>query len=151
MGPLISAGHLQAVSGFLDGVDVAFTGQAPSGAGYWLAPSVVLPKTPHDRIVTEEVFGPVVTVQRFRDEAEAIAMANDSHYGLSGSIWTRDIGRGLRAARGVETGALSVNSHSAVRYSTPFGGFKRSGIGRELGPHAMDSFTETKNVFIATD
>ncbi|MCU4296187.1 aldehyde dehydrogenase [Brevibacterium permense] len=151
MGPLISAGHLQTVAGFLEGVDVAFTGQAPSGTGYWLAPSVVLPKTPYDRIVTEEIFGPVVTVQRFRDEAEAIAMANDSHYGLSGSIWSRDIGRGLRAARGVETGALSVNSHSAVRYSTPFGGFKRSGIGRELGPHAMDSFTETKNVFIATD
>ncbi|WP_432790949.1 aldehyde dehydrogenase family protein [Brevibacterium sp. K11IcPPYGO002] len=151
MGPLISAGHLLMVSEFLDGVDIAFTGQAPSGAGYWLAPSVVLPKTPHDRIVTEEIFGPVVTVQRFRDEAEAITMANDSHYGLSGSIWTRDIGRGLRAARGVETGALSVNSHSAVRYSTPFGGFKRSGIGRELGPHAMDSFTETKSVFIATD
>lgn len=151
MGPLISAGHLETVSSFLDGVDIAFTGNAPTGAGHWLKPSVVLPKSPQDRIVTEEVFGPVVTVQRFRDESEAIAMANDSHYGLSGSIWTRDIGRGLRAAGGVETGALSVNSHSAVRYSTPFGGFKRSGIGRELGPHAMDSFTETKNVFIATD
>lgn len=151
MGPLISAGHLASVRSFLDGVDVAFTGDAPSGAGYWLAPSVVLPKSPQDRIVTEEVFGPVVTVQRFREESEAIAMANDSQYGLSGSIWTRDIGRGLRAARGVESGALSVNSHAAVRYSTPFGGFKRSGIGRELGPHAMDSFTEMKNVFIATD
>lgn len=150
MGPLISASHLQTVSTFLEGVDVAFTGDVPTGAGFWLAPSVVLPKTAQDRIVTEEVFGPVVTVQRFRDEAEAIAMANDSHYGLSGSIWTRDISRGLRAARAVESGALSVNSHSAVRYSTPFGGFKRSGIGRELGPRAMDAFTETKNVFIAT-
>lgn len=151
MGPLISAGHRESVASFLEGVDIAFSGGAPSGTGYWLAPSVVLPKSAQDRIVTDEVFGPVVTVQRFRDEAEAIAMANDSHYGLSGSIWTRDIGRGLRAARGVDTGALSVNSHSAVRYSTPFGGFKRSGIGRELGPHAMDSFTETKNVFIAAD
>ncbi len=151
MGPLISAGHRENVAGFLDGVDVAFRGQAPAGAGFWLAPTVVLPRTPHDRIVTDEVFGPVVTVQRFSTEAEAIAMANDSVYGLSGSIWTRDIGRGLRVTRGVESGALSVNSHSAVRYNTPFGGFKRSGIGRELGPHAMDSFTETKNVFISTD
>lgn len=151
MGPLISAGHLDKVSSFLDGVDIAFAGNAPTGPGFWMKPNVVLPKSRCDRIVTEEVFGPIVTVQRFRDEAEAIAMANDSIYGLSGSIWTRDIGRGLRLVRGVDSGALSVNSHSAVRYSTPFGGFKRSGIGRELGPNALDSFTEMKNVFIATD
>ncbi|HME66151.1 MAG TPA: aldehyde dehydrogenase family protein, partial [Streptosporangiaceae bacterium] len=104
-----------------------------------------------DRAVTEEVFGPVVTIQSFTDEADAIAMANDTPYGLSGSIWTQDVGRALRVARGVETGNLSVNSHSSVRYWTPFGGFKQSGLGRELGPDAPDAFTETKNVFISTE
>ena len=87
----------------------------------------------------------------FEDEADAIRMANDSEYGLSGSIWTRDIGRGIRVARGIETGNLSVNSHSSVRYWTPFGGYKKSGLGRELGPDAVDAFTETKNVFISTE
>jgi acyl-CoA reductase-like NAD-dependent aldehyde dehydrogenase len=97
------------------------------------------------------VFGPVVAVLPFEDEAEAVAMANDTAYGLSGSIWTRDVGRALRVARGVQAGNLSVNSHSSVRYSTPFGGFKQSGLGRELGPDALDAFTEVKNVFIATE
>ena len=151
MGPLVSKAHLETVSGFLDGADVAFRGAAPDGPGYWFAPTVVLPRTRADRVVTEEIFGPVVSVLPFDDEADAIALANDSIYGLSGSIFTRDIGRGIRVARAVESGNLSVNSHSSVRYSTPFGGFKQSGLGRELGPDAANAFTETKNVFISTE
>ncbi|MDF1479226.1 aldehyde dehydrogenase family protein [Leifsonia sp. H3M29-4] len=151
MGPLVSKAHFESVSGYLDGANVAFRGTAPEGAGYWFAPTVLLPGSRTDRTVTEEIFGPVVSVLPFDDEADAIALANDSIYGLSGSIWTRDVGRAIRVARGVESGNLSVNSHSSVRYSTPFGGFKQSGLGRELGPDAATAFTETKNVFIATD
>jgi acyl-CoA reductase-like NAD-dependent aldehyde dehydrogenase len=153
MGPLISAKQREAVSAYVEGdsVDVAFRGSSPDGPGYWYPPTVVLPKSTGDRIWQEEVFGPVVSVLAFTDEADAIAKANDTAYGLSGSIWTRDLGRALRVSRAVEAGNLSVNSHSSVRYSTPFGGFKQSGIGRELGPDALDSFTETKNVFYAND
>ena len=121
------------------------------GPGYWYPPTVVLPRSTADPVWREEVFGPVVAVLPFDDEAEAVALANDTEYGLSGSIWTRDLGRALRVARAVESGNLSVNSNSSVRYSTPFGGFKRSGLGRELGPDALDSFTEVKNVFFADD
>ena len=131
-------------------VEVAFRGSAPAGAGFWYPPTVVLPRGVDDPVWREEIFGPVVAVLPFDDEADAVTMANDTAYGLSGSIWTRDVGRAIRVARGVEAGNLSVNSHSSVRYSTPFGGFKQSGIGRELGPDALDSFTEVKNVFIAT-
>ena len=152
MGPLISAAHREHVASYVpDGAPVALRGTAPDGPGWWYPPTVLAPVSTTDRAWTEEIFGPVVTVSAFEDEAEAIRMANDSPYGLSGSIWTRDVGRAIRVARGVETGNLSVNSHSSVRYWTPFGGFKQSGLGRELGPDALDSFTDIKNVFIATE
>ncbi len=152
MGPLISAEHRERVAGFVDAAaTVAYTGTNPSGPGFWYPPTVVLPGSASDPIATEEIFGPVVAVLPFEDEAEAITLANATDYGLSGSIWTRDVGRALRVSRGVEAGNLSVNSHASVRYWTPFGGFKQSGLGRELGPDAARAFTETKNVFIATD
>jgi acyl-CoA reductase-like NAD-dependent aldehyde dehydrogenase len=149
MGPLVSKGHLDSVSSYVpDDAPVAFRGSAPSGPGYWFPPTVLTPSRT-DRTVTEEIFGPVVTVLPFEDEADAIALANDSEYGLSGSIWTDNLSRAMRVSRAVESGNLSVNSHSSVRYSTPFGGFKQSGLGRELGPDAPLHFTETKNVFFA--
>jgi acyl-CoA reductase-like NAD-dependent aldehyde dehydrogenase len=155
MGPLISAGQRDRVRSYVEGspeqVEVAFRGEAPAGEGFWYPATVVLPRSTRDRVWREEVFGPVVAVLPFEDEADAIAKANDTEYGLSGSIWTRDVGRALRVCRGVQAGNLSVNSHSSVRYSAPFGGFKQSGVGRELGPDALDAFTDVKNVFIATD
>jgi acyl-CoA reductase-like NAD-dependent aldehyde dehydrogenase len=151
MGPLISAGQLSTVSSFVpDGAPVAFRGSAPDGPGYWFPPTVLCPVAPDDRAVREEIFGPVAVVIPFKDEDEAIRLANDTIYGLSGSIWTRDGGRALRVARAVEAGNLSLNSNSSVRVTTPFGGFKQSGYGRELGPHALDAYTEVKTVFYAT-
>ncbi|MDF2581789.1 MAG: aldehyde dehydrogenase [Mycobacterium sp.] len=149
MGPLVSRKHWESVRGYVpDDAPVAFRGSAPSGPGFWFPPTVLTPQRT-DRTVTDEIFGPVVTVLPFEDEADAIALANDTSYGLSGSIWTENVSRALRVSRAVEAGNLSVNSHSSVRYSTPFGGFKQSGLGRELGPDAPLHFTETKNVFIA--
>ncbi|MCX6480278.1 MAG: aldehyde dehydrogenase family protein, partial [Mycobacterium sp.] len=149
MGPLVSRTHFESVAAYVpDGAPVAFRGHAPSGPGYWFPPTVLIPDR-GDRTVTEEIFGPVVAVLPFDDEADAIALANATDYGLSGSIWTENLSRALRVSRAVESGNLSVNSHSSVRYSTPFGGFKRSGLGRELGPDAPEHFTETKNVFFA--
>jgi acyl-CoA reductase-like NAD-dependent aldehyde dehydrogenase len=152
MGPLVAKAHHDKVASYVpDDSQVAFRGSAPGGPGFWFPPTVLLPGSRTDRVVTDEIFGPVVSVLPFDDEADAIALANDSIYGLSGSVWTRDIGRALRVSRAIESGNLSVNSNSSVRYSTPFGGFKQSGLGRELGPDAATAFTETKNVFISTD
>ncbi|MEV0126998.1 aldehyde dehydrogenase family protein [Dactylosporangium sp. NPDC050688] len=149
MGPLISEGQLASVRSYVQ--DVAFTGSAPDGPGYWMAPTVIEASSVQDRHWREEIFGPVLSVLRFDDEADAIRLANDTEYGLSGSIWTGDLGRGIRVARGVEAGNLSVNSNSSVRYWTPFGGVKQSGLGRELGPDALAAFSEVKNVFFSTE
>jgi betaine-aldehyde dehydrogenase len=149
MGPLISARQKESVGGYLESAQIAFTGSVPDAAGFWMPPTVVLADDPAARIWREEIFGPVVAVMPFDDEAEAVRLANDTELGLSGSIYTRDLGRALRVSRGVEAGNLSVNSHSSVRYWTPFGGFKQSGLGRELGPDAPNAFTEEKNVFFA--
>ena len=149
MGPLVSRPHFETVASYVpDDAPVAFRGSAPTGPGYWFPPTVLTPQRA-DRSVTEEIFGPVVTVLPFEDEADGIALANDTPYGLSGSIWTDNLSRAMRVSRAVESGNLSVNSHSSVRYNTPFGGFKQSGLGRELGPDAPLAFTETKNVFFA--
>jgi acyl-CoA reductase-like NAD-dependent aldehyde dehydrogenase len=181
MGPLISAAQREAVASFVEGggaaagggahgasgtggtpgasgtgggadaPQVAFRGSAPDGPGYWFAPTVLCPVDPSARAAREEIFGPIACVIPFDDEADAVALANDTIYGLSGSIWTRDGARALRVARAIETGVLSINSNTSVRVSTPFGGFKQSGIGRELGPHALEHYSELKTVYYATE
>jgi betaine-aldehyde dehydrogenase len=152
MGPLISAGQREQVAGYVNGdAPVAIRGSAPEGPGYWFPPTVLCPVRNDDRAAVEEIFGPVAAVIPFRDEEEAVRLANDTIYGLSGSVWTRNGAKALRVARAIETGVVSVNSNTSVRVSTPFGGFKQSGVGRELGPDALDAYTEVKNVFYATD
>jgi acyl-CoA reductase-like NAD-dependent aldehyde dehydrogenase len=151
MGPLISKAHLERVSKMVDGVKVAIQGSAPSGAGYWFAPLVLEPEYASHNVVQEEIFGPVTAVVPFGSEAEAVELANSTVYGLSGSIWTRDGAAALRMARGIESGVLSVNSNSSVRYTTPFGGMKQSGYGRELGARALEAYSEEKTVFIRTE
>jgi acyl-CoA reductase-like NAD-dependent aldehyde dehydrogenase len=151
MGPLISADQRATVASYLDdGSPVAFRGTSPEGPGYWFPPTVLCPVSNDDRVAREEVFGPVAAVIPFDDEAEAVRVANDTIYGLSGSIWTRDGAKALRVARAIDTGTLSINSNTSVRVTTPFGGFKQSGLGRELGPHALEHYTELKNVYVAT-
>ncbi|MGK5543685.1 aldehyde dehydrogenase family protein [Streptomyces sp. URMC 127] len=151
MGPLISAAQRERVRSYVpESAPAAIRGEAPAGKGFWY-PATVLEGRPEDRAAVEEIFGPVAVVIPFEDEAEAVRIANATDYGLSGSIWTRDVSRALRVSRAVAAGNLSVNSHSSVRYATPFGGFKGSGLGRELGPDALAAFTETKNVFVAVD
>jgi len=152
MGPLISEDQRQTVASFVDDdAPVAIRGRVPDGPGYWYPPTVLAPVSNSDRAAREEIFGPVACVIPFGDEREAIETANDTIYGLSGSIWTRDGARALRVARAIESGVLSINSNTSVRVSTPFGGFKQSGFGRELGPDAMDHYSEEKNVFFATE
>ncbi|MFE5667347.1 aldehyde dehydrogenase family protein [Streptomyces niveus] len=151
MGPLISRVQLERVRGYVPEDRAAVRGSAPDGPGFWFPPTVLTGVAADDPAVTEEIFGPVAAVLPFDDEEDAIRLANDTAYGLSGSLWTRDIGRALRVSRAVAAGNLSVNSHSSVRYSTPFGGYKQSGVGRELGPDALTAFTETKNIFISTE
>jgi betaine-aldehyde dehydrogenase len=151
MGPLISADQRRKVASYLeDGLPIAVQGDAPEGPGYWFPPTVLAPVSNDDRAAREEIFGPIAAVIPFENEADAIRIANDTVYGLSGSIWTQNGAKALRVARGLETGTISINSNTSVRVSTPFGGFKQSGVGRELGPHALEHYTELKNVFMST-
>jgi acyl-CoA reductase-like NAD-dependent aldehyde dehydrogenase len=152
MGPLISADQHQTVASYAEEgeIPVAIQGRAPEGEGHWYAPTVLAPAPRRARAVRDEIFGPVAVVVPFRDEADAIALANDTIYGLSGSVWSRDGARALRVSRAIETGVISINSNTSVRVTTPFGGMKQSGYGRELGPHATDYYSEVKSVYYAT-
>jgi acyl-CoA reductase-like NAD-dependent aldehyde dehydrogenase len=150
MGPLVTAQHLRKVRSFSDSLETVFTGTAPSGPGFWHPIMIATPTDPSASVCRDEIFGPVAVVLPFEDEADAVRICNDSDYGLSGSVWTGDGAKALRVVRAMEAGTISVNSNSSVRYSTPFGGFKQSGLGREHSMHVLDHYTELKNVFIAT-
>jgi betaine-aldehyde dehydrogenase len=152
MGPLISAGQRESVASFVDGgAEVAVRGEVPDGPGFWFPPTVLCPVPDDHPAVHDEIFGPVAVVIGFDTEEDAIRLANDTIYGLSGSVWTRDGAKGLRVARAIDSGNLSINSNSSVRVTTPFGGFKQSGYGRELGPHATDAYSEVKTIFYNTE
>jgi acyl-CoA reductase-like NAD-dependent aldehyde dehydrogenase len=152
MGPLISAAQRDRVAAFVDGgAEVAIQGNAPDGPGFWFPPTVLHPVPDDHPALHDEIFGPVAVIVPFDGEIDAINKANDTIYGLSGSVWTRDGAKALRVARAVESGNLSINSNSSVRLTTPFGGFKQSGYGRELGPHATDAYTEVKTIYINTE
>jgi betaine-aldehyde dehydrogenase len=152
MGPLISEDQRETVASYVNGdAPVAVQGSAPEGEGFWFPPTVLCPVSNDDRAAREEIFGPVAAVIPFEDEADAVRIANDTIYGLSGSVWTRDGAKAIRVARAIETGVVSINSNTSVRVTTPFGGYKQSGVGRELGPDALDYYTEVKNVYFATE
>ena len=152
MGPLISADHREKVAAYVpEDAPVAIRGEAPEGPGFWYPPTVLAPVDNKDRAAAEEIFGPVVAVIPFDDEEDAVRLANDTVYGLSGSVWTQNVARAMRVARRIEAGVLSINSNTSVRVATPFGGMKQSGVGRELGPHALDYYTEIKNVSVSTE
>jgi betaine-aldehyde dehydrogenase len=151
MGPLISQDQRDTVASFVpDDAPVAIRGEAPDGPGFWFPPTVLAPVSNDDRAAREEIFGPVAAVIPFDSEEDAVRLANDTIYGLSGSVWTENGARALRVARAIETGVISINSNTSVRVATPFGGFKQSGVGRELGPHALEHYSELKNVYYAT-
>lgn len=151
MGPLISKVQLERVRSYVPDGAEGIRGTAPAGPGFWFPPTVLTGLPADAPAACEEIFGPVAVVLPFDDEEDAVRLANATEYGLAGSIWTRDVGRALRVSGAVAAGNLSVNSHSSVRYWTPFGGYKQSGLGRELGPDALTAFTETKNVFLSTE